>query len=130
MDSKYYLNIDNDFFSFPSVIRDYFKSVEEDNFQWSSFLNLLEKAGYLYTKEIKTISDIKNIFNECLTQFKIPEVLNENEECILNVRDVADYFATKELQKKYFDFTIEKYSYELEKLTEENLKILQNFKRK
>ena len=129
MDPKYYVNINDDFFSYPSTIRDYIKNTPDSEFSWTEFLTLLRKAEYKYVDKIGLVTDVIAVYQECLKEFNTPKVLNEEEECILNIRDVAEYFATKELKSLYSDFTIEKYSFQLESLIQEIHKTLQTFKR-
>jgi hypothetical protein len=58
-----------------------------------------------------------------------PEVLNENEECIINIEELADFYVIQTLNEKYPDFTLEKYQDEYNKLLDSNRNIIKSFKK-
>lgn len=58
-----------------------------------------------------------------------PVPINKDEEVIINVNELANYYATEELKAKYEKFSIENYAKEYEEVLSKHTKKIRSFKR-
>lgn len=106
----------------------------------------LEKALDEYKKSIPTYKEAVKSYVESASFFKKrpldsyehpplyeeehqQEQINEEEECIINMEELADHYAVLELSTKYSDFTIEAYTIEYSNTLQKHIDIIKNFKR-
>jgi len=60
-------------------------------------------------------------------EYKEKKVINKNEECVINIYELADFYTNKELRAKYSDFDIAKYETEYTALVKIHIQNIRKF---
>lgn len=115
--------VDYSDFERPEIIKDYVCRTDKDDFRWTAFLDSLQKAFFKNYDEIKLVSDVITIYENCISLFETPIVLNPDEEKIINVYELALYYAEQE------NTSFTKESAEFQQLIDKHYQIIKNHER-